>query len=288
VLRSATDAVVCADQRRIITLWNLAAERLLGYSEAEAIGLPLTIIVPERFHDAHNAGILRASRSEPPRIIGSTIEVFARRRDGSEFPVELSLASWTSGDERFYSGVLRDISERREPPSESPRRTKRSPRRTSSSKRSRQNSRSTSRQVYDSIFAGRTEVRVESYRKMLTVFFSDIQGFTALTDMLEAEALSDLLNEYLSEMSAIATRFGGTVDKFIGDGVMIFFGDPDTRGHADDAIACVEMALAMQKRVRELQVEWHDRGVQQPLHVRIGINTGYCTVGNFGSEERLD
>ena len=284
VLRSATDAVVCADQQGIITLWNLAAERLLGYPEAEAIGLPLTIIVPERFHDAHNSGILRASRGEPPRIIGRTVEVFARRRDGSEVPVELSLASWTSGDERCYSGVLRDISERKEAAERIASANEALAEKNQQLEAlSAKLAKYLSRQVYDSIFAGRTEVRVESYRKLLTVFFSDIQGFTTLTDMLEAEPLSDLLNEYLSEMSAIAARFGGTIDKFIGDGIMIFFGDPETRGHSADAIACVEMALAMQQRVRELQIEWNNRGVQQPLHVRIGINTGYCTVGNFGS-----
>jgi PAS domain S-box-containing protein len=289
ILQSATDAIVCADQLGIITMWNSAAERMLGHCEKEVLGEPLTVIIPERFHDAHNAGILRMSRGEEPRIIGKTVEVFARRKDGSEVPVELSLATWTLGDERFYSGIVRDVSTRKwaEEQIEAAN-SELAEKNQQLEALSAKLAKYLSRQVYDSIFEGRTEVRVESYRKLLTVFFSDIQGFTDLTDMMEAESLSDLLNEYLGEMSAIASDYGGTVDKFIGDGIMIFFGDPESRGATEDALACAEMALAMRRRTTELCSSWLDKGVQQPLHVRIGINTGYCTVGNFGSEDRLD
>jgi class 3 adenylate cyclase len=142
--------------------------------------------------------------------------------------------------------------------------------------------------VYDSIFAGRTDVRVESYRKKLTVFFSDIQGFTELTDRMEAEPLSVLLNRYLSEMSEIAYAHGGTVDKFIGDGIMIFFGDPESNGDQEDALACARMALEMKRRIAAMKDEWIRESGGVSMHVRMGINTGYCTVGNFGSEDRLD
>jgi class 3 adenylate cyclase len=217
------------------------------------------------------------------------VEVFARTKDGTEIPVELSLATWTLGEDRYFSGILRDITVRKWAEEEIE---------AANSELAEKNqqlealsgklAKYLSRQVYDSIFEGRTEVRVESYRKMLTVFFSDIEGFTDLTDMMEAEALSELLNQYLSEMSAIAGRFGGTIDKFIGDGIMIFFGDPESRGPAEDAVACARMALAMTSRVASLCQEWSERGVQRPLRIRVGINTGYCTVGNFGSEERMD
>jgi PAS domain S-box-containing protein len=289
ILRSANDAIVCADQLGVITMWNDAAERMLGYSEADALGRPLTIIIPERFHDAHNAGILRMTRGEEPRIIGHTVEVFALHKDGSEVPVELSLATWTHGDGRFYSGIVRDISVRKlaEQQIEAAN-LELAEKNQQLEALSAKLAKYLSRQVYDSIFEGRTEVRVESYRKLLTVFFSDIVGFTDLTDMMEAEPLSDLLNEYLSEMAAIAHRCGGTIDKFIGDGIMIFFGDPETAGTTADAVACARMAIDMRDRIARLRDEWVQRGVQRPLHVRMGINTGYCTVGNFGSEERLD
>ena len=143
-------------------------------------------------------------------------------------------------------------------------------------------------QVYGSIFSGKQEVELASKRRKLTVFFSDIAGFTELTDRMESEDLTQLLNHYLTEMSRVALDYGATIDKYIGDAIMIFFGDPETRGVRQDALACVRMAIAMQARLGELAAVWRDQGVQSPLACRIGINTGYCTVGNFGSEDRMD
>ena len=79
-----------------------------------------------------------------------------------------------------------------------------------------------SRQVYDSIFTGDLEVKVQTERKRLTVFFSDIKSFTELTERLEPEVLTELLTEYLSVMTEIAVKHGGTVDKYIGDAIMVF------------------------------------------------------------------
>jgi class 3 adenylate cyclase/PAS domain-containing protein len=143
-------------------------------------------------------------------------------------------------------------------------------------------------QLYKSIFAGEKTVDVTSQRKKLTIFFSDIAGFTETTDLLESEELTNLLNQYLREMSTIALEHGATIDKFIGDAVMLFFGDPETRGPKEDAIACVKMAIAMQQRMRDLQAEWRERGQEHVFQLRIGINTGFCTVGNFGSDDRVD
>jgi class 3 adenylate cyclase len=89
-------------------------------------------------------------------------------------------------------------------------------------------------------------------------------------------------------MSTIALDHGATIDKFIGDAIMLFFGDPESRGARDDAIACVKMAIAMQQRMRDLQAEWRERGQEHVFQLRIGINTGFCTVGNFGSDDRVD
>ena len=143
-------------------------------------------------------------------------------------------------------------------------------------------------QVYDSIFSGRQEVKIASQRKKLTVFFSDIAGFTETTDKLESEELTELLNQYLTEMSRIALSYGATVDKYVGDAIVIFFGDPETKGTKEDALACVHMAIEMQRRLTELVGLWRDRGIETPLQARIGIHTGYCTVGNFGGEDRMD
>ena len=143
-------------------------------------------------------------------------------------------------------------------------------------------------QIYQSIFSSDQEVSLETKRKKLTVFFSDIKDFTQITDDLEAEDLANLLNEYFSEMSQIALEHGATIDKFIGDAMLMFFGDPDTKGVEEDAKACVRMAVAMQRRMTELEAIWRASGHQHPFKMRIGINTGFCNVGNFGSEARMD
>jgi PAS domain S-box-containing protein len=143
-------------------------------------------------------------------------------------------------------------------------------------------------QVYASIFSGDQSVEIASKRKKLTIFFSDIADFTETTDSLESEELTNLLNHYLTEMSKIALDYGATIDKYVGDSVIAFFGDPETRGVKEDARTCVNMAIATQRRMRELQSEWLNMGLERPFQLRIGINTGFCTVGNFGSADRMD
>ncbi len=143
-------------------------------------------------------------------------------------------------------------------------------------------------QVYSSIFAGTQNVTVDAKRKKLSIFFSDIAGFTSVVDTLESEEITAMLNDYLSAMAEIAIKFGATIDKFIGDAILAFFGDPDSKGPKEDAIACVRMGIAMQRRLRELQEKWRNLGLEQIFELRIGITTGFCTVGNFGSEDRMD
>lgn len=142
-------------------------------------------------------------------------------------------------------------------------------------------------QIHEALFAGRYDTRVSTQRKKLTVFFSDIKEFTTTAESLQPEALTEYLNEYFSEMTQIALEHGATIDKYIGDAMMVFFGDPETRGVREDARACVEMALKMQEQMKVLGLRWKARGFENPFVIRIGINTGYCNVGNFGSEQRL-
>ncbi|HWP12174.1 MAG TPA: adenylate/guanylate cyclase domain-containing protein [Ramlibacter sp.] len=143
-------------------------------------------------------------------------------------------------------------------------------------------------QVYKSLFDGSRDAELRTQRKKLTVFFSDIKDFTASTAKWQPEDITFLLNSYFSEMSRIAHEYGGTLDKFIGDAMIIFFGDPDSLGVKEDALRCVRMALAMQRRMDELQILWREMGSDKTFQVRMGINTGYCDVGNFGSDLRMD
>ena len=142
-------------------------------------------------------------------------------------------------------------------------------------------------QIHEALFAGNYDTRIATKRKKLTVFFSDIKGFTQTSENLQPEALTEYLNEYFSEMTQIALEHGATIDKYMGDAMMVFFGDPETRGVRDDARACVEMGLRMLERLAMLQQRWRANGFDNPFEIRIGINTGYCNVGNFGSDQRL-
>ena len=128
-------------------------------------------------------------------------------------------------------------------------------------------------QVYASIFQGRQQVEIASNRKKLTVFFSDIVGFTETTENLDLEELTSILNRYLNEMAGIALQYGATLDKYVGDAIIAFFGDPETRGVAEDAKACVAMAVEMQRRVAELESQWQEGGLERSLRVRMGIAT---------------
>jgi adenylate cyclase len=144
-------------------------------------------------------------------------------------------------------------------------------------------------QIHEQIFSGKQSAEVKSNRKKLTVFFSDIVNFTDISDELESEEMTNLLNFYLNEMSQIALKFGGTIDKFIGDALMIFFGDPESKGPQEDAKQCIQMALEMQDLMTQLSDYWSKNySLKKELKIRIGINTGFCTVGNFGSLDRID
>ena len=111
-------------------------------------------------------------------------------------------------------------------------------------------------QVYNSIFSGELDVTINTKRKELTVFFSDIKGFTTMAEKLEPEILTNLITDYLTKMTEIAIESGGTVDKYIGDAIMIFFGDPESRGIRNDALACVTMAFKMKKALNGLRKHW--------------------------------
>ncbi len=144
-------------------------------------------------------------------------------------------------------------------------------------------------QLYGRITGGTVDAAAGSHqRRNLSVFFSDIVGFTELTDTVEPETLSQMLNSYLDEMARICDRWGGTIDKFIGDAVMIFFGDEEQADPIQCARDCVCMALEMQSSLGALEEKWRGFGSSHVLRIRVGINSGYCTVGNFGSSSRVD
>jgi PAS domain S-box-containing protein len=114
VTQSVGDAIISADIQGRIVFWNNAAEKIFGYREDEVIAKPLTVIIPERFRERHNAGLARLQAGGEARVVGKTVELQGLRKDGTELPVELSLCTWQSSEGTFYTGIVRDISKRRE------------------------------------------------------------------------------------------------------------------------------------------------------------------------------
>jgi PAS domain S-box-containing protein len=110
---SANDAIVSADSDGLILSWNRSAETIFGYTEKEVIGMPLTLLMPHRYREAHQQGMQRMRDGGETRVIGKTIELNGLKKDGTEFALELSLAAWKIGDSRYFSGIIRDITTRK-------------------------------------------------------------------------------------------------------------------------------------------------------------------------------
>lgn len=142
-------------------------------------------------------------------------------------------------------------------------------------------------QVADAILSGHEEMAEKHERRKLTIFFSDLVGFTDISEELEPEDLSRVLNEYFSEMTAIAQKHGGTVDELSGDAILIFFGAPLATNEKDHALRAARMAMDMQQAMAALNTKWRSAGITETLQVRMGLNTGLVTVGNFGSADRM-
>ena len=141
-------------------------------------------------------------------------------------------------------------------------------------------------QIWEPIVKTDAPVSVSNKRAKLTIMFSDIVGFTELSDSLSSDNLADILNTYMHCMTVIANKHGAVLDKFVGDGMVCFFGEPSSQGARQDALDCVAMALDMRREMRTLRHKWRLMGFAG-LYIRVGITTGYCHVGNFGSNNRL-
>lgn len=142
-------------------------------------------------------------------------------------------------------------------------------------------------QVAERILAGEQVEEFRPVRTRLSVFFSDLEGFTTIAEELDPETLEKMLNEYFSEMTRIAHHHGGTVDELSGDAILIFFGAPTATTDRDHALRAARMALEMQKAVDVLNRRWSRSGIDATFRVRMGIHTGVVTVGNFGSSGRM-
>jgi adenylate cyclase len=139
--------------------------------------------------------------------------------------------------------------------------------------------------VVDRILQHQDGLKLGGEKKEVTVFFSDIRGFTPMSEVLSAEEVVHLLNEYFTAMTTIIFKYEGTLDKFMGDAIMAVYGAPiDMADHAERAVLA---AIEMSEKMKELQAKWKLEGKRE-VNIGIGINTGEVVVGNIGSNERME
>ncbi|MGM0588442.1 MAG: adenylate/guanylate cyclase domain-containing protein [Bacteroidota bacterium] len=143
------------------------------------------------------------------------------------------------------------------------------------------------KQLVNKVLSDDKMISLNSKRQMVTVLFSDLSGFTSLTDQLEPERITELLNQFMTHMVAIINRHDGTLDKFIGDGIMALFGAPNEMDAEDQARQAIRAALLMHQKFDDLAKRWKDEGIDHDIKLRIGIHQDFVTVGNVGSNQYM-
>jgi adenylate cyclase len=272
-------AIIMVDDRVRVTLWNPAAERLFGYSAEEAIGSNLDDLVatdPE-IHAEATAWSAEAWKGDSFRRIGRRT-----RKDGSLVDVDIvAVRVMLEGEPIGFYIIYHDITEL-----EQSRRMleARIDEQMAELVRTGELARFLPHQVAEGLLGGRLQAEEPFERRRITVLFADMVGFTDLSESLEPEELADVLNGYLREMTAAVLAHGGSLDNFIGDGVMAIFGAPREMPEAEQAWAALRAATEMRERCGALAASLRERGIPADPQIRIGVNTAHCTVGIFGSE----
>jgi class 3 adenylate cyclase len=144
-------------------------------------------------------------------------------------------------------------------------------------------------ELLSSITAGETELDISTKRVELTIIFVDIEGFSTISETVAVEYINGLLNDFLDTMTQAVFEYHGTVDKFLGDGLLAFFGDPVKLDNP--AQSAVDAAIRMQRSMSDVNARWAKAGIEElakGIRIRIGINTGLVVVGNVGSSRRLE
>jgi diguanylate cyclase (GGDEF)-like protein/PAS domain S-box-containing protein len=245
----ANDAIVSADDRGRIVAWNRSASNIFGYGENESLGQPLSILVAEHAWQAHDDALTRVASGEDHGSFGETLELVGRRKSGREFPLELSLSTWTEGGRRFYTGIMRDITERK-----------------------RVQERLDYMATHDALtglpnrtlFADRLEqalTRPAWNKRLVAVMFLDLDRFKAINDTMGHDAGDLLLTTVATRLKA-AVRDGDTVARQGGDEFTIILID---MAQMDD------VALVAQKILTAMTEPFDLHGAQVPVTFSIGI-----------------
>jgi len=267
ICSSKNDAIITSDETKRILFWNKGAEYIFGYSSEEAIGQLLTLIIPGQLHQRHDEGIERMNQRKEPRVIGKVIELKAIKKGGEEFPIELTLGSWDNDGKRYYSGIIRDITEK---------------------KKAEQiilNEKEKSDELLLNILPKQVADELKSSGKAtakryehVTILFTDFKDFTELASSISPSKLVKELNELFGHFDDIMEIFQIEKIKTIGDAYFAACGSPEK--NKDHAFQCVEAAKQMfkylEERNRENEIQWK---------MRVGIHSGPVVAGVVGKKK---
>jgi PAS domain S-box-containing protein len=275
MLDVALDCIVMMDERGRILEFNPAAVATFGWRRDEVIGRNVgELLVPERLREAHDLGFREATAARSMRFAGQRAEFTALRRDGAEFPIELTVTQINRGPELVYAAFIRDLTDRNAAEA-----------RLRAIERERTNlARFFSPKLIEQIIAIDTPLSVARLQPA-SVMFVDMVGFTGFCSRTDPDAVIETLRGLLALLSQAVFAHQGTIDKFLGDGLMAVFGAPIPGPmDATDAALC---ALQIVEGIDTWNAARAGRG-EDPIRIAIGINHGEVVLGDVGSNEKLE
>ena len=266
VTKSASDAIVISDGAGNIVDWNRSAERMFGYAEAEVSLRPLTLLLPKRYRDRHAAGMMRIAAGAEPKLAGQLIEFAGLRRDGSEFPLELSLATWQTGGRVFFSAFLRDITERKRAEAAEHERLAQQTRDQAAALEVQRRARLAAQNLMADAVAARGKVEAataalrESELKFRTLFETTTEAHLLFSD-----------GRWIDCNAAATTVFGCTREQIIGAHPTRFSPpmQPDGRSSQEEAIEKIVLAFTAGPQAFEWE---HCRADGTPFAAEVSLN----------------
>jgi PAS domain S-box-containing protein len=275
ILNTAMDAIITADDSGCLVGMNPAAARMFGVDEEASLGKPIgDLIVPQHLRQAHADGMKRYMATGKPHVLGQLVELEALRADGSLFPVELTVTEVPLPEGRLFTAIIRDISER-----------KKLQQQLADGDRQRAVlARHFSPNMVDELM--RSGGKLDTARtQTIGVLFADIFNFTATSSAMPSDEVIELLRRFHALVEEAVFGHNGTLDKYIGDGVMATFGTPWPGPHdATNALGCTRSLV---RGLNRWNRERTDQGLR-PIRIGVGLHYGEATLGNVGSDRRFE
>lgn len=267
ICSSKNDAIITSDESKRICFWNKGAEYIFGFTADEAMGQPLTLIIPRSLHQRHEEGIEKMNQRMESRVLGQVLELTAIRKNGEEFPIELTLGSWDNHGKRYYSGIIRDITEKKK------------------IELTLLNEKRKSEELLLNIFPKQVadELKISGIAtakryEQVTILFTDFQDFTSLASSISPTKLMEELNDIYSHFDDIMEGFRIEKIVTIGDAYFAACGVPeDNNDHAFQCIEAVKKMFAyLHARNKVNEIQWV---------MRAGIHTGPVIAGVVGKKK---